>query len=197
VSNSNFLANPGIQNWPQSQQDWTHFVNEAQKFIADAITLATLETSVGTLETDVDTAESNITTLQADVISAARSAVSVEILPGGVLYNSDTAGVFAAGDPSTDILFTFKDNEGTEVANRTLRGTLTSATGNISVTAVSDNNLVTGYSTAYSLVDDGTASVVALVTLTLPDSSKFPASASWNSLDESTAGTTPVTGGGK
>ena len=171
----NFRENPRLQRMPTNQQEWAHWMNEAAKHIADAVALATAQT---------------------DIIAAARSSAFATSVPSGYVWNSTTAGVFPAGDPTFDIATTFFDEAGTSVAVRTLRGTLTSASGTIAVTNVS-SSANTGYSTAYSLTNDGTASVLATMTLTLPDSSEFEHSVSWNAIDLSVAGGTPATGGGK
>lgn len=183
-----FRENPGIQRFPRNEQDWVHFVNEAAKFIADAIEIANLQTSV-------TTAEANIVTLQTDVQAAARSSYSVVVDPGGIVWNANASGT-APADDTQDITLTFYDETDTQVAQRVLRGTFTNATETIAVTNVS-STAETGYSTSFTVANDGSEAVRADVVLTFPDGSKVTASAAWTYFDPSTAGITPDTGGGK
>lgn len=178
----NFRENPRLQRMPTNQQEWVHWMNEAAKHIADALELATAQT--------------NIATAQTDIISAARTSAYATSIPSGYAWNSDPSGTFPAGNPTFDITTTFYDQEGTQVAQRVLRGTLTSASGTIAITNVSAS-ASTGYATAYALTNDGTASVLATMTLTLPDSSEMEHSVAWNAIDLSVAGGTPASGGGK
>lgn len=109
------------------------------------------------------------------------------------VWNSDPSGVFPAGDPTTDITITFYDADGNSIATRTLRGTLESSTGNISVTNVSSS----GLSTTYTLTGDGETSVRAEVTVTLASGKVKTGAIGWSSVDLSAAGGTPSTGGSK
>lgn len=114
--------------------------------------------------------------------------------PASFVWNSDGAGVFPAGNPTRDLVMTFTDPDGNTVSVRTLRGTLTTAAGTIAVTNVSSSG---DLSNSYVLVDDGTASVRADITITLGDGRLLTETLSWTAVDVSTAGGTPVTGGGK
>jgi len=109
----------------------------------------------------------------------------------------DGTGTFTAGDPTRDlgIELVNKDDDD-QLVTRVLRGTLTSASGTIAVTAVSDS-ADTGYSTAFVLVDDGTNNVRADITITYPDGSERQTSVSWIARDTSSATSIPSTGGGK
>ena len=170
-----FRENPGIQHYPKNEAEWKHWINEVAKWIVDSTT----------------------TPSTSDVTAAARTSAYAKSVPNGFAWNSDpSTGTFPGGDPTVDIVTTFYDQSDDDVAVRTLRGTLTSAAGTIAVTAVS-NSEDTGYSTAYTLVDDGTNSVLAVITLTLPDGSKRQHPVAWNAIDISAAGGTPTTGAGK
>ena len=132
-------------------------------------------------------------TAQTTANNAANSSASVKITPNGTVWSSDTAGVFTAGNPTQDIVFTFYDKDDVSIAVATHRGTLTSSTGIVTVSPVSQSGLVT--TAAY--IDNASTSVLAEVTVTLADGSMFTASTAWSSVDISAAATTPVTGGGK
>ena len=169
MSLRSFREIPGIQRYPTNPREWTHWVNEVGKWLAS----------------------------QESVDDAARTSAYAVSVPSSFVWNADGAGSYAGiTDTTENIVTTFYDQAGTQVAQRTLLGTINTGTGDITVTAVSDT-ASTGYSTAYVLTDDGTGSVLATITLTLPDGSMKDHTISWNSLDPSTAGGTPATGGGK
>ena len=102
---------------------------------------------------------------------------------------SDSSGTFPASDPTRDLVVVFNE-DGNQVATRTLRGTLSSSAGTIAATAVS----TTGEATTISTVNDGTDSVRVDVTHT---ASGAIASASWAATDLSAAGGSPASGGAK
>jgi hypothetical protein len=137
--------------------------------------------------------ERNLGTAQATAEAASESTHYALGNPASFVWNSDPSGVFPAGNPTRDLTLTFYDPDGANLSSRTLRGTLASATGLITVTAVS----VTGLATTYNLIDDGTASVRADVTVTFASGTTLTASLAWTSVDLSVAGGTPATGGGK
>lgn len=131
----------------------------------------------------VDTAQ---TTAEAAATSGDLKTFGV---PSSFVWNSDPSGVFTAGNPTRDLVAVF-NTDGVQVASRTLRATLTSATGLIAVTAVT----TTGEATTYTLIDDGTESVQARITHTI---SGAITTLSWAAVDLSVAGGTPTSGGGK
>lgn len=181
-----FRENPGIQHFPKTEMEWRHFINEVAKWILDS----------GVVETDIDTLQTDVTQAESDILDAAESSVDITSNPPTFIWNSDTAGVFPAGNPTEDIVVTLYDKDGTQQAQRTLRGTLTTAAGTIAITAVSDSNNA-GYSSSYVVVDDATASPRGDITFVLPDLSEKIGTASFIAFDESVAGGTPATGGGK
>ena len=132
--------------------------------------------------------DSNAVTANEDI--AAVGTGGVYGVSTAFIWNTDPSGVYPAGNPTRDLVVPFYDVDGNQIATRTLRGTLTSSSGLIAVTPVS----TTGDATTYALIDDGTASVRADVTHT--DSGAIN-SLSWSSVDISTAGGTPASGGGK
>lgn len=112
--------------------------------------------------------------------------------PGSIIWRSDSSGVYPAGDPEEDLYISFYDVDATVIATRTLRGTLESSTGNITVTNVAS----TGLTSEYALYGDGTDSVRADIIVTLNTGSTIQGSLTWNSIDLSTSGTTPGTTSG-
>lgn len=126
----------------------------------------------------------------AQTTAVASAETSAKGIGTNFVWNTDPAGVYPSGDPTRDLVVVFYDSAGAQVATRTLRGTLTSASGLIAVTAVS----TTGEATTYVLIDDGTASVRADITHT---ASTAKASLAWSSVDTSVAGGTPASGGSK
>lgn len=138
----------------------------------------------------------NVNTANTDISVATASTIVGIGNPASFVWNSDTAGVFPASDPTRDLVMSFEDSSGTVVATRTLRGTLTSSSGDISITAVSSTE-TTGYSTSYSTIDNATASARADIVLATPQSTQVKASLAWTSVDLSVAGGTPGSGGGK
>lgn len=107
--------------------------------------------------------------------------------PPTYVWRSDPSGVFPASDPSTDLTLTFFDPDGNQIAERTLRGTLESSSGEITVTNVSS----TGLETTYALYGDGSDSVRADVSVTLSSGKTIQSSLTWNAVDNSQAGGTP------
>ena len=116
--------------------------------------------------------------------------------PGGKVWNANGSGVWQSGNPTFDLVAELSNADGTLVASRTLRGTMTTSTGNISVTAVS-STADAGYSTAYATTANASKFPLATVTFTMPSGKKVTQLLSWIAIDPSTAGGLPVTGGGK
>ena len=116
--------------------------------------------------------------------------------PASQAWNTDTSGVHEAGNPVQDILYTAFDANGSAVATRTLRGTLTSATGLVTVTEV---GTPTGLTTTvnYDPVTNADATVRATVTTTFVDGTQSVGEASWSAVDLTVAGGTPGSGAGK
>lgn len=134
----------------------------------------------------------------AAALTAAESAegalVFVEGEPSQIFaWRSDPSGVFTPGDPTQPLTLVFFDKDGTEIARRTLTGTLNSAAGTVTVVNTSSSGLVT----TYSISGDGSDSVKADIQVTLDSGSKWGSTLAWNAIDVSTAGGTPTSGGGK
>ena len=176
--NSAFIANPMLQRKPETAADWVRWANEMSKHVSDIVAVALAQAAADTAQTAANTAQ------------AQANLSGVIGLGQPFVWNSTAAGVMPAGDPTRDLIARFYDKAGLEIATRTLKGSLTSATGNIAVTAVS----VTGQATTYALTDDATKAVRADVKHT---ASNKIATLSWAAVDESVAGGTPATGGGK
>jgi len=128
---------------------------------------------------------------ETDINIAASTSVKGKSTPNTVVFNSDAAGVFVAGDK--DILMEFIDKDGLVLATRTLNGLLNPGAGTISITNVSN----TGLPTSFVLVGDGEANARADITVTLSDGSIVTDAVTWNANDRSLSGTVPVTGGSK
>lgn len=127
-----------------------------------------------------------------NVLTAISSSAYAVGNPPSFVWRSDTSGVFPAGDPTQDSLMTFYDPDGVSLGAITLRGTLTTSSGNIAITEVSADSGI-----AYTVDGDGTDSVRADITITLSSGKLLTSSLSWNSIDLSVAGGTPASGGSK
>lgn len=108
----------------------------------------------------------------------------------------DGSGTFVSGDPARNLGIKVVDKAGNVKATRVLTGTLTSAAGTVAVTAAS-NTQDAGYSTSYTVVDDGSANVRGDITVTFPDGSQGMTSVTWIARDISSPASIPSTGGGK
>ena len=174
-----FRDNPGIQRYPKNEMDWKHFINETAKWIADSVAFATAQTDIVTSQTSADNAGSYWI-----------------VTPASQVWNSDSVGVHKAGDPEQDILFTLYDKSGSAVATRTLKGTMTTASGNITITTT---GTPTGLTTAatFDPATNADVTVKANMKATFADGSESIVGASWSSVDISVAGGTPASGGGK
>ena len=186
-----FLDNPGIQRMPRNQAEWRHWINEVAKWIADQQDVEANTTAASSALIAADTAQNSAT-------AAARTSAYAVADPSGYVWRSDPAGVFPGGNPTVDITTTFYDQSGAQVAQQVLRGSLLSVSGNILISDPGTSDApASGYSVAYTVINGGTDSVRADITMTLPDNSQTTFSVSWNSIDVSASGGTPATGGGK
>lgn len=147
--------------------------------------VTTAQTAAETAQTAATTAQNSATVAQTAADSAATAASNAAgsssygiAVPNQQLWWADGTGTYPAGDPTADITITFYDQDDAVIATRVLRGTLTTATGLIAVTNVSN----TGLTTAYSLTGDGSSSVIATVTVTLSDGSIYRTRASWSAI---------------
>lgn len=158
---------------------------------------ATAQTAADTAQTAADTAQSAADTAQTSANSAATAAASAQTAAdnaaGSSTYHDDNgpqiwfgSGAYYSGDPSHDITVTFYDKNDAQIAQRVLRGSLTSSSGNIAVTSVSNSGLTTGY----TLTGNNSTNVKATVTVTLADSSTYRATGSiyWSAIDSSVEG---------
>jgi len=138
---------------------------------------------------------SDVDAIDTAQVSADNAAHFYVPAPGAHAWVSqdDGSGTFTAGNPTRDLAAVWFTKAGVEAARRTLRGTLTTAAGTTAVTNVSN----TGLATAFVLIDDGTNSVRADVTVTFLDGSTDTGSLSWTASDISAALSTPSSGGGK
>lgn len=80
----------------------------------NAVVTNTIETDLGTAETDI----------------VANNVAAEDV---NFSWWTDTSGTNPAGDPTKDLIVTFK-RQGSTIATRTIRGALNSATGNITIT---------------------------------------------------------------
>lgn len=148
--------------------------------------IATNTADTATAQTAADTAQT----------SADNAGTFWVVTPASQLWNTDTAGVHEAGNPTQDSVFTLRNKDDTsDLAVRTLKGTMTTASGNITVTNVSSSGLTTVF--VLDPTNNADPTVKATVTATFADGSKTTGTASWSSVDETVAGGTPVSGLGK
>ena len=124
------------------------------------------------------------------ITEASETSSQAIVVPPSFVWNSDTAGVFPAGNPTRDIDVTFIDINGVELAKVVVRGQLDTFSGNITASLVS----TTGEPVTFLVRDQGTMSVAAEITL---NSTGAKGLANWSSVDITVAGGTPVSGGGK
>jgi hypothetical protein len=156
---------------------------ESSDVVETAQTAAeTAQTSAETAQTSANAAQTAATTAQTTATAAASTSTYSEN-NSPAQFNTDTTGTWPASDPTLDITTKFFDKDDTEVAERVLRGTLTSATGNIAVTAVSNS----GLTTSYTLSGNNSGAVKATITVTLADGSKYRTTANWLAVDVSVA----------
>lgn len=153
--------------------DTGHLVPEAQ---------IALENLVRELNTNVDQANTDI------AAAGGEGDLKTFGIPASHVWRSDTAGVFPAGDPTRDLVAVFYQ-DGVQVATRTIRGQLTSASGAIAVTDQANTGEATTINTML-------AADSARVDITHTDSGAIT-SVSFTSVDVSVAGGSPATGGGK
>ena len=104
--------------------------------------------------------------------------------PNRYVWTSDPTSAFAPGDPQQDITATLYDQDAVQIAQGVLRGTMTSATGNIAVTSVSTS----GLTNSFSLAGNNSTGVTATIQATLADGSVSATSVSWASVDISIPG---------
>ena len=166
-----FRVNPGLQRFPKTQQEWTNFINEAAKWIADSVALATAQTDIVTAQTQAD-------------YSGHRG------IGDSAVFKTDASGTQPTNGTTRDLVAQFLDETGAVVATRTLRGTYTTAADTIAVTDQSS----TGETTTYTVSNDGTDSPSAIV---VHSASEAVAVLAWAFTDLTTAGVEPGTGGGK
>ena len=142
------------------------------------------------LEQLVRDLNANVTQTNTDITSATGSGdLKTFGISASFAWWSDSAGVAPAGNPTRDLVVVFNEN-GSQVATRTVRGTLTSAAGTISAASQAS----TGEATTISIVNNASDSVRVDITHT---ASGAIASASFSYIDQSTAGGAPASGGGK
>lgn len=173
-----FREIPTLQKMPKNEREWVHYMNE-----------------LGRWATDID----EFVTAQADIVTAQATATSAQTQADYSGYRSigdvvnlhtDATGTQPANGTTRDLTAYFYDEAGTEIATRTLRGTYATATDTFTVAA----QATTGETTTYALENDGTDAVRATVEHT---ASGAKATLGWTFLDETVAGSVPVTGGSK
>jgi len=205
---------PGLQKLPKDERGWVHFMNELGQWMADAIAfevaqadIITAQTAADDAQTDATTAISDAATAQTDATTAISDASTAQTsadnsgaywvnTPSGQVWNSDTAGVHEAGDPDQDILFTLYDTAGTAIATRTLKGSMTTASGSITISTTGTPTGLTTVAT-YDPATNADVTVKANMKATFADGSVIFTSASWSSVDLTAAGGTPGSGAGK
>lgn len=141
-------------------------------------TVEAADAAAATAQTAADAAQTSADAAATSAGNAAGSSSYGIAVPNQQLWWADGTGTYPAGNPTADITITFYDQDDAVIATRVLRGTLTTATGLIAVTNVSN----TGLTTAYSLTGDGSSSVIATVTVTLSDGSIYRTRASWSAI---------------
>jgi len=181
VSLFSFRENPGIQRYPKNEMQWKHWINEVAKWIAS-------QAAVTTAQTTADTAQTTATTAQTAADAAAASAIQGQVWGEdvGAEFRTDPAGVWPVGDPSKDVVVQFF-GAGLTVSptTRTIRVTLTSATGLVTLTdQASAGDATTVVITHASPATDGNA----LVTHT---ASGAIGKATGQAVDNSTEGGSP------
>lgn len=146
---------PVLQRMPTNAQEWRHFMNELAKWVSDAIELAILEATVAQHTVDIADTQADVVIVQDDVTT---NNVAVE---GQVFtwWSDPTTGTAPAGDPIKDLVVIFR-RKGTIIATRTVRGTLASATGLITLSNVGS----TGDTTSISPSGSGTSDAKYIVT---------------------------------
>lgn len=168
---------------------------EAERFIYDVWRRTGGDVdAVSAAQTTATTASATANSALTAAESAEGALVYVEGDPSQIFaWRSDPSGVFPASDPTRELTLIFYDKDGTEIARRTMTGTLDSSAGTITVANTSSS----GLTTTYSLSGDGSDSVKADIAVTLDSGSKWGSTLAWNAIDTSVAGGTPASGGGK
>lgn len=188
---SRFLDNPGIQHYPRNETEWRHWINEVAKWIADQDIVTANTAAAASAAADAAAAAE-------DAVNAGLTSIYAIASPASYVWRTDPAGVYPAGDPEFDITTTFYNASDTQVGQQVLRGSLSSALGLIGVTDPGTSAPpLSGYSVAFTVINQTSDSVRADITITMPNLSTMTVSVSWSAMDISTAGGTPATGGGK
>lgn len=152
------------------------------------------EAAAAAAQTSADTAQSSANTAQASANAAASSAANAAQSSGYLEFPNGRQGTwtdvgagFPAGNPNRDFTVTARNNAGTQIAQMVVRGALTTATGNITL-SVQSESASTDHSIDEVFSGSGTQSATATITVTLPDSSQLVGILSWLSVDLSVEG---------
>jgi len=174
-------------------------------FIRDGSTFGRVNLT-GLTSSDVDLSKSGVINKTADNVSesssrkwASESGAHGHITrgnPGGKVWNADKDGTWETGDPTFDLVAELLDKSDTVVASRTVRGTLDSTDGSITVSSESQSNN-SGYSNTPNTIGNDSHAVRVDVVFTLPGGEKVTHQLSWSSIDPNTAGGAPATGSDK
>ena len=154
--------------------------------------LRSFDSNSDTTNVDVAAVDATATAAQTSA-SAAQAQADLSGHQGtgdGMTWHTDATGLQPPAFDTRDLIARFTDESGTEIATRTVRGTYLQASDTISLSDVSS----TGEATTVVFQNNLTESVRAVVTHT---NSQAVAILTWSFLDETIAGTVPVTGGGK
>ena len=149
---------------------------------------------VATAQASADAAAASASTAQSSATAAATSAANASLTAAFLEYPSgknvqwyDAGAGYPAGDPDADLVITARDNTGTQIATMTVRGSLTTSSGNIALSVQSESATAT-YAIDEVFAGSGTQSATATITVTLPDASTTVGILSWSSNDISVGG---------
>ena len=112
------------------------------------------------------------------------------VIGAAAVWNTTETGTQPADNDTLDLTATVYNDAGDTVATRKMRGTYTRAADTIAVTPVT----TTGEATVFEIIDDKTKSVFVEVTHFF---SGEKGALAWSFVDETVAGVTPASGGGK
>lgn len=143
--------------------------------------------AASTAQTSATTAQTSATAAATAAANAAQSSVYLEYPNGKQVQWFDAGSGYPAGDPTRDFTITARDNAGNQIATMVVRGALATATGLITL-SVQSESASTGHTIDEVFTGSGTASAIATITVTLPDSSKTEGVLSWTSDDISVGG---------
>lgn len=159
-----------------------HVVEYLRRVDEDLTSTDATATGADATATSATTAASTAQSTADTANTTANSALNIAKTVGvgeAFIWTTSNAGAYPAGNPTKDLVVTFY-RDGSSVATRTLRGTLTSGTGSITVADQAN----TGEATTISIVNNTSTNVRVFVTHT---ASKQIAAVSFTSLNTTVA----------